>query len=51
MCNRRNKAIRNPFVPTSTQLETKRVEYSEEKLDFIINQYIKYRMGDELNEE
>ena len=40
-----------PIIDEIDKLLAKHYGFTEEELDFIINYDIKYRMGDELNEE
>jgi len=41
----------NLIIDEIDKVLTKHYGFTEEELDFIINYDIKYRMGDELNEE
>ena len=46
-----NKKLSKPIIDEIDKLLAKHYGFTEEELDFIINYDIKYRMGDELNEE
>ena len=45
------KKLSKPIVDEIDNILAKHYGFTEEELDFIINYDIKYRMGDELNEE
>jgi len=45
------KKLSKPIIDEIDKLLAKHYGFTEEELDFIINYDIKYRMGDELNEE
>ncbi len=46
----RNKKLSKPIIDKIDKLLKKHYGFTEEELDFIINYDIKYRMGDELND-
>ena len=43
--------LSKPIIDEIDKVLAKHYGFTEEELDFIINYDIKYRMGDELNEE
>lgn len=57
--NKTNKCYESYYYPIKSKslideidrILAKHYDFTEEELDFIINYDIKYRMGDELNEE
>jgi hypothetical protein len=46
-----NPQLSKPIIDEIDKVLAKHYGFTEEELDFIINYDIKYRMGDELNEE
>ena len=45
------KKLSKPIIDEIDKVLARHYGFTEEELDFIINYDIKYRMGDELNEE
>ena len=45
------KKLSKPIIDEIDKVLAKHYGFTDEELDFIINYDIKYRMGDELNEE
>ena len=50
-CYQVNMRASKPIIDEIDKLLAKHYGFTEEELDFIINYDIKYRMGDELNDE